>query len=78
MARANVVDLRKLSPTIKTQFEKVAEYRKTEPEIPIKDHCRRVGLSVSCWYKINKSLAAAACRSLASYEARVQNLNIAL
>jgi hypothetical protein len=54
-----VIDLRSVAPETMNKYAKVMQLKERDPELPHKEHCRRVGLSLNYFWQINKALRIA-------------------
>lgn len=53
-----VIDLTKLKPETLAKFQRIEYLYKENPDIPLKEHCKRVGLSLGWFFRVRKSLRA--------------------
>jgi hypothetical protein len=61
-----VIDLRPVKPETLEKYEKARRFREADPDLPMKHHCWRAGISVTYFWQIKKSLRALSCGSLAA------------
>jgi hypothetical protein len=67
--KPNVIDLTRVSPETLAKVARVEALQARDPDLPLKAHCKRAGISLDWFFRIRRSLRATGGLGLATDEA---------